>query len=117
MVRIIGDVHGNYQKYLEIIKESEYSIQIGDLGLNYDFFKKNNVNSNNHVFFGGNHDNYDTINSCNNNLGDFGFKQLGDFKFFFVRGAWSIDNKLRNHFDVFAGNKKIRPKSRKVNLP
>lgn len=111
MPRIIGDVHGKISQYLEIIKSTKYSIQVGDLGFNYDFFKKNGINPNNHVFFGGNHDNYDTINFCNNNLGNFGFKKLGDFEFFFVRGAWSIDNKLRNHFDVVFGKKKIRPKN------
>lgn len=90
-LRIIGDVHGKYAKYLPIIKDTTESIQIGDFGFDYRVFK--NINRN-HRFFGGNHDNYTTIGNCKNNLGDFGIIPNHP-EMFFVRGAFSVDKKWR----------------------
>ena len=93
-VRIIGDVHGLSERYLDLIKKSEYSLQIGDMGFNYEFL--NNVDPLHHKFIGGNHDNYDVIEECDNALGDFGVWSIPTFgDVFFVRGAWSIDWKMR----------------------
>jgi hypothetical protein len=93
---IIGDVHGKYDEYVELIRslpEDAQSIQIGDFGFEYDVFEKENIGFN-HRFFGGNHDNYDKIRDCANAVLDFG--QLGDDgNIFFVRGAFSIDRYIR----------------------
>lgn len=93
MIRIIQDIHGNYDNYLDKIKDADYSIQLGDFGFDYDCLK--NVDSTRHKILGGNHDNYDKIVNVPHYLGDYGIHNLGGFRFFFVRGAWSIDHNNR----------------------
>lgn len=53
-MRIIGDIHGDYAAYLEIISGAEKSIQVGDFGIGFseDDFKR----SSSHRFIRGNHD-------------------------------------------------------------
>jgi hypothetical protein len=96
MVRIIGDIHGNYKQHLKLIEGADYSLQLGDLGFDYQYLIDNNVDPDRHKFFGGNHDNYDKISESPHNLGDFGVWSVPNFgDIFFVRGAWSIDWKYR----------------------
>jgi len=96
-ITLIGDVHGKYKRYHEIIREKdrhEYTIQLGDFGFDYSTLK--NVDPKNHVFIGGNHDNYDKVDSVPHYLGNYGY--VNDFNgvsFFFYRGAWSIDKIYR----------------------
>lgn len=96
-VTVIGDVHGKYKRYHEIIREKDrhpYTIQIGDFGFNYETLK--NVDPKHHVFIGGNHDNYDKVKNCPNYLGDFGYTvNFNKIDFFHYRGAWSIDRIYR----------------------
>ena len=98
-VRIIGDVHGKYEEYLHLTDEAEYSIQLGDMGFSYNHMKE--LNPLNHTFFGGNHDNYDKINTVPHCHGNFGGRHLGNgaagpvFNYFIVRGAYSVDKKYR----------------------
>lgn len=97
MITLIGDVHGKYKRYHEIIREKDrhsHSIQIGDFGFDYETLT--NVDSKNHVFVGGNHDNYDKVNSVPNYLGDYGYvNNFNGVDFFFFRGAYSIDRQYR----------------------
>jgi hypothetical protein len=96
MIALIGDVHGKYRHYHEIIREKErypYTLQVGDFGFNYDTLL--NVDPNHHVFMPGNHDNYDVLYDIPNCIGDYGFKSLNGVDFFFYRGAYSIDRDLR----------------------
>jgi hypothetical protein len=97
-IRIIGDVHGKYIPYAKICKDAElkglHTLQIGDMGFNFGHFKHFGLEPDKHFFFGGNHDNYDTIKDCPNNIGDFGLVP-GYSDFFFVRGAYSIDKAYR----------------------
>ena len=113
--RIIGDCHGYYRKYVDLAKEAKYSLCVGDVGFEYDYLTVN-LDSNFHKFVGGNHDNYtkekcskcsDGCEFCENRgfvftklsphfLSDFGVLEIPDFgSIFYVRGAWSIDAKLR----------------------
>ena len=98
-VRIIGDVHGKYGEYLHLTDAAEYSIQLGDMGFSYKHMK--GLNPLNHTFFGGNHDNYDKINTVSHCHGNFGGRHLGNgavgpvFNYFIVRGAYSVDKKYR----------------------
>lgn len=96
---IIGDCHGRYDDYVKICKEAEKrgnkTIQLGDMGFLYEHFEKNELSENNHVFIPGNHDNYDLIGECKNSLGDFGVCTINGLKFFFIRGAYSIDKFYR----------------------
>lgn len=93
MVRIIGDVHGKYPTYLELIKPCDYSVQVGDLAYDYSFLENNKI-SLNHRFLKGNHDLYDD-KIIPHDLGDYGKRNVGGLEFFFVRGAFSIDWKYR----------------------
>ena len=88
----IGDCHGKYDKYLEIIEQHEYTLQIGDFGFNYDCLAF--VEENKHKILLGNHDNYDKATG-NWFLGDYGVYQSSIGDIFFVRGAYSIDWKYR----------------------
>jgi Icc-related predicted phosphoesterase len=55
-----------------------------------------------HKFFGGNHDNYDTIGALQRSLGKFGNVNVGGLSFFFIRGAFSIDKYFRTPgYDYF----------------
>jgi predicted phosphodiesterase len=96
-ITLIGDVHGKYARYHKIIRQTEYvpySIQIGDFGFKYDTLK--NVDPKNHVFIGGNHDNYEVVNDVPNYLGDYGYMvNFNGINFFFFRGAYSIDRQYR----------------------
>lgn len=93
-LRIIGDVHGRLDEYKERLDLCEYSLQIGDMGFSYAGLS--NLDPSRHRFFGGNHDNYDTIADCPNNLGDFGVWVVPKFgPIFWVRGGFSIDHMYR----------------------
>lgn len=93
MVRLISDIHGNWQKYLSIIAGAEYSIQVGDLGFWYEYLEK--VDADKHICIPGNHDNYDEIKNYPHFLPTYGKRSHGGLDFFYVRGAFSIDWKLR----------------------
>ena len=107
-LRIIGDLHGAIdwtregQSYFDHIKESEYTVQIGDLGFEHpqipDFHKKiDSVDKTKHVAILGNHDDYN--HRISNALGDFGTHSIplenGKFEFFYIRGAYSPDKDFR----------------------
>jgi hypothetical protein len=93
MITIIGDVHGKYQNYLNIVKNNEYTVQLGDYGFKYESLK--DVNHNNHLIIGGNHDNMDKIINTAHYLGDYGYTELNGINFFYYRGAYSIDRQDR----------------------
>jgi predicted phosphodiesterase len=106
-IRVIGDVHGKYKEYLKIAKVSSFSIQVGDLGFNYDVLE--NLNSNNHCVIAGNHDNYDIVSDYPHFLGDYGSARLVgseyETSFFYVRGAPSIDALGRVKHFILTGQK------------
>jgi len=92
MITLIGDVHGKYKHYHEIIRQTKrhpYTIQIGDFGFKYDTLS--NVDSTRHLILGGNHDNYDICYNYPHFLGDYGYTRLNGIDFFYYRGAYSID--------------------------
>jgi len=90
-IHLLGDVHGHINQYNNLISRLAYSVQIGDMGFDYSKIKPNER----HVWFGGNHECYYTINNHANNLGDYGLKTLNGVTFYFVRGAFSIDKEYR----------------------
>lgn len=99
---VIGDVHGKSDRHLKICNNSELTLQLGDLGFNYDYL--NRLDWSRHKFFMGNHDNYGLDILPQHCLGDFG---PYDFEgrsvpFFFIRGGLSIDKRFRTAgFDYF----------------
>lgn len=95
-LRIIGDIHGNFDVYRRMVKDVDHSIQIGDIiGKSYDFSVLSEF-SPNHKFFGGNHDHYPNMMAWDggHHLGHFGVYEVPGFgPVFFVRGGWSINHK------------------------
>ena len=110
MIRIIGDIHGNVfqhngrcwcdnpqcvgRSYNNIVRDAEYSIQLGDLSLKYDYLNAI-ADPNRHKVVGGNHDNMDDLPKFEHYLGDFGTLELGGLDFFFIRGGLSVDKEYR----------------------
>ena len=100
-LRVIGDIHGKYDEYVKLITspDCDYSLQLGDFGFEYGCFRKNKIDTNRHFFFGGNHDNYDILESNESPdacIGNYGLISLpSHHQFFFIRGAASIDVKYR----------------------
>lgn len=90
---LIGDVHGKYDRYVNMARKRDFTLQIGDLGFKYDCLK--NLDSERHKIVAGNHDNYDIIAEWPHYLGDYGMASLGGVDFFFYRGAYSIDRQYR----------------------
>jgi hypothetical protein len=65
-MRLIGDVHGKYRRYREIIRDCPASIQVGDMGVGFRSFPHGEPQANptydamlegDHKFIRGNHDN------------------------------------------------------------
>ena len=91
-ITVIGDVHGKYKEYHEIIREVDrcpYTLQLGDFGFKYESLK--NVDSTRHLILPGNHDNYNDCYNYSHFLGDYGYTSLNRVEFFYYRGAYSID--------------------------
>lgn len=99
ILRLVGDVHGKIDNYLAIIKQVDYSIQLGDLGFLYEGLEL--VSSERHKVLAGNHDNYTKegdrfVRQTPHFLGDFGLHQIqGAPPIFFLRGGSSIDKQQR----------------------
>lgn len=103
-LRIIGDVHQDYDSFLPLLRGADHVLQVGDLGLNYRYLReyapKLNWNA-----IGGNHDCYqhdsdEYFRKQSFFLDDFGVHEVAGFPpIFYCRGAWSIDGKRRRMTD------------------
>lgn len=91
---VIGDIHGKHNEYLQLLARfpDEASIQIGDFGFGFRTFPDLPEDA---WFFRGNHDSPDLCRENPNYLGDYGYREIGGVKVFFVAGAWSIDQYRR----------------------
>lgn len=100
-LRLIGDVHGQYDRYVKLASKAEYSVQVGDLGFEYTCLKA--LEPARHKVLAGNHDNYSKWDTerfifmqTGHFLGDFGTHEIPGFPpFFFLRGGYSIDHMYR----------------------
>lgn len=99
--RIIGDVHGLQSQYTGVANKAEYSLQVGDVGFDYKWIRRN-LDAERHKIIAGNHDNYAAgesgkfIRQTDHFLGDFGIYEVPEFgAIFFVRGGQSIDRMYR----------------------
>ena len=70
VIRLIGDVHGNFGPYLKKACEASHSLQVGDFGFGYDCL--NVLDSEKHKVLLGNHDNLILAKESPYVLGDFG---------------------------------------------
>jgi len=108
MLRIIGDVHGNYREYLELIRDVDQSIQVGDFGFNYEYILPR-VNSAKHKIIAGNHDNHDETKNWNHFLPKYGIETQYGLTYFHMQGAFSIDWRERIDYDLAYGTKSWWP--------
>lgn len=88
-IRVIGDVHGRYKEYLDLIKDQEYSIQVGDMGFDYSTIASRDVKR--HLFLLGNHEQERSAIKDKGCLKTFGMRSLKNFDFFYLSGSFSID--------------------------
>lgn len=96
-IRIIGDVHGKTYKYKELIREVDYSIQLGDFGFKLEWgWLHKNIDPTKHKIIPGNHDSYPFLTE--HSLGNYGSHKIAEFEFFFIRGAGSIDECFRHAY-------------------
>lgn len=97
-LRVIGDCHGKFQRYENIISTCDKSIQVGDFGIGFPGSKSPNIAAfspslTQHRFIRGNHDNPSVCQKHPWYLGDFGF--IPEYKICFISGAYSIDQQFR----------------------
>jgi hypothetical protein len=101
VVRFIGDVHGYYKRYRNVIRPVKNSIQVGDMGVGFYNIKAHRYYANppydsmtrgNHRFIRGNHDNPEVCRNQSQWIKD-GHYEDG---MMFIGGALSIDKHLRN---------------------
>lgn len=68
IVRVIGDVHGKFSRYREVIRDVPFSIQVGDMGVGFHGLRGGELKAlanppfdamseGRHLFIRGNHDN------------------------------------------------------------
>lgn len=91
---------------MPLAMEAEYSIQVGDLGLDYSYLDRLQLDVTRHRAIAGNHDNYGE-NGCLTDplfLGDYGVHEVDGASIFFVRGAWSIDQEHRKRRQKWPAN-------------
>lgn len=93
VLRLISDIHGNITKYYNILKGSDYSIQLGDLSYDYSKIKHRDKRR---VGIFGNHDNFHAENRPKQYWPHgFGYMDFAGIKVFYVSGAFSVDWKIR----------------------
>jgi hypothetical protein len=107
MITVVGDVHGKYDKYFNIVKNKEYSLCLGDFGFSSSWNKLSysKLDPNKHKIVGGNHDDYDLAPYVDHYLGDFGKTIVGGFSIFYIRGGISIDRVYRVGDELNGGPK------------
>jgi hypothetical protein len=99
-MRFIGDVHGKFSRYRELIRNVPASIQVGDMGVGFRRWPDGGECANpphhamikgNHRFIRGNHDNPEACSRHSQFISD-GHVEEG---MMFVGGAVSIDREFR----------------------
>lgn len=100
-LRLIGDVHGRVGDYLELTKECDFSIQVGDLSYDWSVLEK--VDPTKHKIIPGNHDAWPRLEQYKAwTLYPFGLYTVGSWETFYLAGAYSIDRGLRiKNYDWF----------------
>jgi hypothetical protein len=97
MLTVIGDLHGKFNKYKQIVDKCEYSFQLGDSGFS-SFWNKlhySDIDPDCHKIMCGNHCDYDIAPKSPFYAGNYGLATVGGVEFFYVRGGLSIDRLYR----------------------
>lgn len=104
IIRFIGDIHGNYHKYLSLVNNGpECSIQLGDMGVGFGSSIENTLKQideaynaqYDHKFIRGNHDNLSLCKSFGTFIEDGSFSSENGLGIFYLGGAFSVDQYLR----------------------
>lgn len=105
VIRFIGDVHGKYNAYKRILKDSPPSVQVGDMGVGFMKLRPDNdvqyltnppydrMVAGNHKFIRGNHDNPAVCRKHSQYIADGTY--WAPQRMMFVGGASSVDRALR----------------------
>ena len=88
-MRFIGDIHGDFDAYLNIIETADASVQCGDFGIGFGEVAP--LVGMNHRFIRGNHDNPDMCKTMSNWIPD----GTIEGHVMYCGGAWSIDQEWR----------------------
>lgn len=96
-ITVVGDIHGKFNEYYNIVSKVDYSVQLGDMGFSstWNRLSYSDLNPEKHKVIGGNHEDYDAAPNSPFYLGDYGSYTLNGITFFFVRGGISIDRVYR----------------------
>ena len=92
--RIVGDIHGQFEEYKNLVNPAPASVQVGDFGLGFSAYNDGEMrrwqrNNPGHRFIRGNHDDPDVCNQMPGYLDDYKYDQDNDV--LYIGGAWSID--------------------------
>lgn len=91
-IRIIGDIHGDFNAYKSMINGCDESIQVGDYGIG---FVPNQVTDLKHRFIRGNHDDPKRCQGEVNHILDGTIEVIDGAKIMYIGGASSIDKAYR----------------------
>lgn len=105
-MRLIGDIHGKITPYLDIIEDTDQSIQIGDFGMGFlTPYQHERVDAahgeGDHRFIRGNHDDPARCREAVGYIEDGHYD--ADRDMMLVGGAWSIDKAYRQNYDLMYG--------------
>jgi Icc-related predicted phosphoesterase len=124
----IGDVHGCFNDYQELVKKFDSSLQVGDVGNGFPDRSNSGKLSRSpeldlrHKFIRGNHDSPEVCREHPNYLGEYGFDEKSNI--FYIGGGYSIDWEwrvegisiwedeelpMKIHQDIFDLYKKSKP--------
>ena len=92
-MRFIGDTHGDFNRYKELIQNVPCSLQVGDFGLMRENDLKDIPTDPNHKFFRGNHDNPQLCKVHPCYLSDLVYLEKQEM--FVMAGGFSIDKGKR----------------------
>jgi len=93
-VLVIGDVHGKFDEYYNLVKNERSSFQIGDFGFGNTWLSLHylNLDAKLHKVGQGNHDPHDMLNEdAKNWTGRYGPVSVDGHNIFWIGGALSID--------------------------
>lgn len=101
-MRFIGDIHGKFSEYLEVVRLCEESVQVGDFGVGFNSYRSRyrdglarefQRDHPEHKFIRGNHDNPAACKTMPGYIMDGTYDAATGIMY--VGGAWSIDWRFR----------------------
>ena len=90
---VVGDVHGQIERYLWTVLPYKQSIQVGDMGVGLTVADLPELEG--HRFINGNHDNPKKCSQHSNWIPYGAVESINDQEWFFMGGAMSIDRDFR----------------------